>query len=129
MTLAQADAALPRVRELLRAARAARSRILATQALVDVEELAAGSPQLGLQRAEPLLRRLETEAADFHQAIAELADLGAALKDLDQGLVDFYSLRGQELVYLCWKEGEASITWWHSLQSGFAGRQPLDDFF
>jgi hypothetical protein len=47
------------------------------------------------------------------------------LKDLDTGLVDFYSLRGSEIVFLCWKEGEAEIKHWHSLKGGFSTRKPI----
>ena len=54
--------------------------------------------------------------------------MGAHLKDLDSGLVDFYSRRGQEIIFLCWKEGEAEIRNWHNLQSGFSNRKPLKDF-
>jgi len=47
------------------------------------------------------------------------------LKDLDQGLVDFPSYRDGKLIYLCWKRGESRIEFWHDLESGIAGRQPL----
>ena len=51
------------------------------------------------------------------------------MKDLDTGLVDFPTLfRGQE-VYLCWKLGEPSIEYWHSVDQGFRGRKPIDRDF
>ncbi len=57
--------------------------------------------------------------------LSMLQDLGVELKDLDQGLVDFPSMREGKLVYLCWKRGEDRISFWHDLESGFPGRQPL----
>jgi len=47
------------------------------------------------------------------------------IKDFDQGLCDFPHLRGGKIVYLCWKKGESRIEWWHDVEAGFAGRQPL----
>ena len=49
------------------------------------------------------------------------------VKDLDQGLVDFPSIRAEETVFLSWRLGEASIRYWHGLQEGFVGRKPLED--
>jgi len=57
--------------------------------------------------------------------LEKLFHLGAHVKDLDSGLVDFYSHRGSEVVFLCWKEGENEIRHWHSLEGGFRNRQPL----
>jgi hypothetical protein len=47
------------------------------------------------------------------------------LRDLDRGLVDFPALRDEREVYLCWVEGEDEIAFWHELEAGYAGRQPL----
>jgi hypothetical protein len=44
---------------------------------------------------------------------------------VQQGLVDFRSVRNGEEVYLCWRQGEERISHWHTLESGFAGRQPI----
>jgi hypothetical protein len=43
------------------------------------------------------------------------------------GLVDFYTLRDDRLVFLCWRLGEPRITHWHEVDAGFADRQPVDD--
>ena len=47
------------------------------------------------------------------------------LRDLDRGLIDFPAVRDGEEVYLCWEEGEDEIGFWHELDAGHAGRQPL----
>ena len=61
----------------------------------------------------------------FQSALQQLEELGGVLKDLAQGLVDFYALRDGELVFLCWRLGEARVHFWHGLDEGFTGRQPL----
>ena len=56
----------------------------------------------------------------------EIVESGIEIKDPRRGLIDFPSLKGDRIVYLCWKLGEgASIAWWHEVDAGFAGRQPL----
>lgn len=56
----------------------------------------------------------------------ELHDLGIQLKDYSRGLIDFPSMRDGRVVLLCWQLGEdEKIEWWHDLEAGFAGRQPL----
>jgi hypothetical protein len=69
--------------------------------------------------------RLEQEAAAVTQCIQEITDLGAQVKDLDEGLVDFPAKRGDEDVLLCWKLGEDEVAHWHGADEGFAGRRPL----
>jgi hypothetical protein len=68
---------------------------------------------------------IEQEAA----AIGKCADLidaaGAQIKSLEEGLLDFPALRGDEVVLLCWKLGEDEIGYWHGADEGFAGRKPL----
>lgn len=58
--------------------------------------------------------------------LQELEKIGCVFKGFDAGLVDFYSLREDRLIFLCWRLGEPRITHWHELEAGFAGRQPID---
>lgn len=56
----------------------------------------------------------------------ELEALGVQLKDYAQGLIDFPSMRDGRVVLLCWKADEGNqLEWWHDVEAGFAGRQPL----
>ena len=56
----------------------------------------------------------------------ELHEMGIELKDHTSGLIDFPSMRGDRVVLLCWRLGEAEeIEWWHEMDAGFAGRQRL----
>ena len=56
----------------------------------------------------------------------EIHSLGIQLKDYTRGLIDFPSMREDRVVLLCWQLGEGDeIEWWHELEAGFIGRQPL----
>lgn len=60
-------------------------------------------------------------------ALAELYALGIEVKSIEWGLIDFLAERDGRLVYLCWKLGEGAIEYWHDLDAGFAGRQPIEE--
>ena len=74
--------------------------------------------------------RLEQQALrlrkQIERDIIQIALLGVELKNIATGLIDFPALRHNEIVLLCWKLGEGDIAYWHDVQSGFAGRRPLD---
>jgi hypothetical protein len=75
--------------------------------------------------------RAETEALvqRAKEALAEIDTIGVQVKDLDTGLLDFPCRVEGELVLLCWRRGESRIEYWHTLEAGFRGRQPLDERF
>lgn len=68
---------------------------------------------------------IEKDAERLQAFARELAELGVEPKSATEGLVDFPSLMDGRVVYLCWKLGEAEVTHWHEVESGFAGRQML----
>jgi len=68
---------------------------------------------------------LATHLQTLQGLINELSDFGCELKDPDSGLIDFLSLRNGREIYLCWRLGEERINFWHHLNAGFVGRQPL----
>lgn len=67
-----------------------------------------------------------TLAERINNYLGELAGIGCVFKGFDAGLVDFYSLRDDRLIFLCWRLSEDRIRYWHEIDSGFSGRQPLD---
>jgi hypothetical protein len=69
--------------------------------------------------------RLDEEVAGIARCVARIHEVGAQVKDLDEGLVDFPAHRGGEEVLLCWRLGEDEIEFWHGLDEGFSGRRPL----
>jgi hypothetical protein len=76
------------------------------------------------QRAE-----LESHLTMVKESIAEIDAIGVQVKDLETGLLDFPFKLDEEVVLLCWKMGEQSIEHWHTVESGFGGRQPVDERF
>ena len=78
----------------------------------------------------PLARR-KAERAKAEQrakdALAEIDAIGVQVKDLDVGLLDFPCEVEGQIILLCWKLGEQSITHWHGTGEGFAGRKPIDE--
>ena len=71
--------------------------------------------------------RKETDAAvdRLRDLAQEISSSGIILRDPERGLVDFPMLWEDREVYLCWVLGESSIQFWHEIDTGFAGRQPL----
>ena len=68
---------------------------------------------------------LERDAARLHGLVDELRALGVEPKSGPEGLVDFPSLHEGRLVYLCWKLDESEVSYWHEVDAGFVGRQPI----
>ena len=131
-TLAQAQSLIPQVDRLLREAIALKSGFIeAERALQSFHErvMLMGGMIVDRDRFLQAKSRRESEAERLRNAVEQLQDLGCLVKDLDAGLVDFPTLfRGQE-VYLCWKLGEPSIEFWHSVDEGFRGRKAIDRDF
>lgn len=80
--------------------------------------------KVGLQRTE-----WGAQIQRAKDAVEEIDAIGVQVKDLDIGLLDFPCKVDDDIVLLCWKMGEPKITHWHTVDSGFQGRRPLDDRF
>jgi len=70
-------------------------------------------------------QELNTVMSNFYKAIEDLESMGVMIKSVEEGLLDFPSIRFNEEVFLCWKEGETEIKFWHGKDEGFMGRKPL----
>ncbi len=68
------------------------------------------------------IARLEGQIA---MLIEHIQQQGVEVKDIRRGLVDWRAEREGREVYLCWQHGERTVSWWHELADGFAGRQPI----
>ena len=68
---------------------------------------------------------IEESAKTVRAVLDEFSDRGIILRDVQRGLVDFPAMREDREVYLCWLYGETSIEYWHEVDTGFDGRQPL----
>jgi hypothetical protein len=77
---------------------------------------------------EPFIKKKQTlnvAVSNLYKAIEQLENTGVMIKSVDEGLLDFPSMRFDEEVWLCWKAGETEVKFWHSKQEGFMGRKPL----
>ncbi len=83
----------------------------------------------GASPLEDLPDGIQSRAGDLQSRIeslaGELTEIGVELKGFQPVLVDFPTWRDEEVVYLCWAEGESDIGFWHSVSEGFKSRQPL----
>ncbi len=119
-TLAEANALLPAIRPLLEEALAARQKIIDAQPeLWPVLEKAIGNG--GSKKAGAVLAHFEA----LQRIVQTITDLGIEIKDINTGLIDFPTMRDDQVVYLCWRLGEPEVGFWHELDAGFSGRQPL----
>lgn len=119
-TVEEADALLPRLRELLADVSVHLGTLREKAPHLEPILAAAGSNGGGRVGSE-----YGVEAYRLYVAIGRIRELGVLIKDLDAGLVDFPHERDGRVVFLCWLPHEARITHWHELEAGFAGRQPL----
>jgi hypothetical protein len=118
-TVSQANAAIDWVRERINRMRAAREQLGDEEARAALSDAAPGNGggAPGLVVSEAFI--------DMRDALAELQEIDVVLRDLDRGLVDFPALRDGREVYLCLEDGENEIAFWHDLETGFGGREPL----
>jgi hypothetical protein len=129
-TLDEAQSLLPVLESLLRAAIDAKETIedfeTEQQALQQRIFLNGGMSLdvVALARKRAARVKAEQRAKD---ALAEIDSIGVQVKDLDMGLLDFPCDVEGQIILLCWKLGEKSITHWHGTQEGFGGRKPIDE--
>jgi hypothetical protein len=106
----------------------------AVKAHQELEETSERIRMMGGMRVNPgqfveVRARLDTSAAALKDAIEQVEQTGAQIKDLDIGLIDFLARFQDQDVCLCWKLGESGIGFWHGVEEGFRGRKPIDREF
>lgn len=126
-TLAEANRTLPLVRRIV-------ADVLALHPqwrdLVYQYELVAvqSSPEWGESaRQVELHTQIEAVAREINDCIRELEEIGCLFKGFDPGLVDFYGTLDGRDVFWCWQAGEERIEYWHEVEAGYAGRQPIPE--
>ncbi len=125
-TLAEARALVPRIAGLLAALQDAKRQLQQTQELRHALERSAGSDGDGRLTDPPTLERHAQDwLGAFRASLETFHELDIQVKDIDRGLVDLTAEREGRLVLLCWEQGEATIDWWHELDTGYAGRQRI----
>tara|TARA_Y100001949_G_C15989384_1_gene332105 strand:+ start:1655 stop:2056 length:402 start_codon:yes stop_codon:yes gene_type:complete len=78
-----------------------------------------------LEEFSRLKQKLNSVVTKFYQSIEDLESTGVVLKGLEDGLLDFPAKRFNDEIWLCWKEGETEIKFWHEKNTGFNGRKPI----
>jgi hypothetical protein len=119
-TREEANALLPQLTSVLTQLREAKDELTDTEAHEALSEAAPtnGGGDEGKQVGVAFL--------EVRRLLEMIEQAGIVLRDIDRGLIDFPAvLEGRE-VYLCWELGEDEVAFWHDLETGFGGREPLD---
>ena len=103
------------------------------RALVELQErqsavtarIAGNGGNVEPHELEEVQAQLDEEVAGIARCVARIHEVGALVKDLDDGLVDFPATRDGRDVLLCWRLGEDEIGFWHGVDEGFSGRKPI----
>jgi hypothetical protein len=118
----EANALIPTVRGIVEYIQRAHNRLLTFQSAANYAAEGAEHGGGGMPEGPAYIAILVRLA----ERAAELESLGVQMKDYGRGLIDFPSLRDGRVVLLCWQLDEGDeVQWWHDVDAGFAGRQPL----
>lgn len=121
-TLAEARALLPELKRSFQELHDLRDAIRVGAPRHEGARQAADGNGGGGERAVSYIQA----SARFQQIIRDLQERGIQIKDINSGLVDFPHLRDGKEVFLCWQVGEDTISYWHEIEAGFAGRKLLE---
>ncbi|HEX8369125.1 MAG TPA: DUF2203 domain-containing protein [Pyrinomonadaceae bacterium] len=121
-TPTEASDLIPAVRPILQKIQARHAEIArfreSSMAAADAAQFGGGGMRGGSRYVKLLY--------ELGKLTLEIDNLGVQLKDYARGLIDFPSWREGRVVLLCWQLGEGDeIEWWHEVEAGFGGRQPL----
>jgi len=119
-TVDEANTLLPEISSLMESLHARRASVIESKQ--DMVEL------LSKQQSDvggPVASALVQDFIAIEDLARQIRSYGCLVKDLNSGLVDFLSKRGDREVYLCWRFGEPRVAFYHELHTGFAGRRPL----
>lgn len=129
-TAREINALVPKLGKLFEAVDTLKARLRQIKSKMDVLEMIWGDEVQAETNPDHreyghYVQELEGAKKEYESAIQKFAELEAVVKSLDQGLVDFYGVIDGRLVFLCWKRGEKGVEFFHHLEEGFAGRQPI----
>jgi hypothetical protein len=126
-TLEEANAAVEQLRPVVERMVEHRRRLDAAQRRQAqlLTRIAGNGGDLQPSDLREVAAEIQAEADAIAECAEQINDAGAQIKSLEEGLLDFPSIRDGEDVLLCWKLGEDEIGFYHGLDEGFAGRKPL----
>lgn len=127
-TVAEANAMLPELAELLRGMQLQGQQLAAMQGRVAAVQRKVRSNGYHNPTEDALLSQGARQTEDaLRSGIEQLAAWNIELKDLQRGLIDFPAHREGRTVFLCWEMGEEEVAFWHEVDTGYDSRLPLDD--
>ena len=131
-TVDEAQSLLPVLESLLK--RAIEGKQQAEQVDADLSELSrriylSGGMRVDVAKVAKMRVEMEAHLQRVRESVAEIGSIGAQVKDLETGLLDFPCRVDDQVVLLCWRMGESAIEYWHTVESTSKGRQPLDQRF
>jgi hypothetical protein len=97
------------------------------EVLAAIESAGASAVNPDVRALRELEKAYALRLERFRGLLTEASQQGCIIRDLELGLVDFYTMARGKVVCLCWRRGEARIEHWHPLDEGFSGRRPLSD--
>lgn len=129
-TLAEANAALPTVRDLIAEGRRIQTELRNVQDNLEDLKIVWGDKVLDASCPDHAeFARLQVSQHDLRRRgellFLKFSAVGVEPKDLEQGLVDFPARLGTQAVYLCWRWGEPAVAWYHPVSTGVRGRKPV----
>jgi hypothetical protein len=86
-----------------------------------VEALMASGDAVGGESVNSWVRTV----AEIRHVLCEFRKRDIQIKDLSRGLIDFPAIIAGREVFLCWERDEEDIEFWHDLDAGYVGREPL----
>ena len=116
---AEANTLLPQLTELLSRLRDAKEQLTDEEAH---EALAEAAPANG---GGDEGRQVGVAFLEVRRLLETIERSGIVLRDIDRGLVDFPAVIDGREVYLCWELGEDEVGFWHDMDAGYVGREPL----
>ncbi len=120
-TISEANKVLPSVIEKFKTVVNYKNQIMK----MEQELNATLMPNTTFEQYVKVKHKLNSTVTKFYQAIEELEKTGVVIKGIEEGLLDFPSKRFDDEIWLCWKDGETEIKFWHEKDSGFNGRKPI----
>lgn len=121
-TLEEANSLIPTLAQIFEKVNALRVKIGLIKEALDY----SSEPKLDTQDSpQKLMERMNALTEEVRKLVNEAQTHGCFVKDVENYLVDFYTVVDNRPLFLCWRYGEDRVSFWHDTESGYRGRQPL----
>lgn len=123
-SIEEANSFIPTISELLPQMQTISKNIVdALRALAEEMGTVVADPKVQFEAYKhPELSKLGFE---LDALIKRVEGQGIIIRSISRGIVDFPSMVGGQIIFLCWKKGETEIGYWHDMNGAFPGRKLL----